>query len=69
MNRRAAAERGVRLARISVHPDAAALASLVDLADRGLLIPAVHATFELEKAGDAHEALNADVHGKLVLVP
>ncbi|HZY75483.1 MAG TPA: hypothetical protein VFE40_04125 [Jatrophihabitantaceae bacterium] len=28
----------------------------------------VHATFELEKAGDAHEALSADVHGKLVLI-
>jgi NADPH:quinone reductase-like Zn-dependent oxidoreductase len=68
-SRRAADERGIRLVRVSVHPDPAALASLVDLAERGQLTPAVHAVFELEKAGDAHAALAGDVRGKLVLVP
>jgi len=29
----------------------------------------VHATFKLEKAGDAHAALLEDVRGKLVLIP
>jgi len=67
--RAAAADRGVRLARIDVKPDAAALASLVDLVDIGRLTPTVHATFALEKAGDAHSALAGDVRGKLVLVP
>lgn len=67
--RRAAAERGVRLARISVQPAAAALTALIDLVDRGKLMPTVHATFKLEKAGDAHAALDQDVRGKLVLVP
>jgi len=67
--RAAAAERGVRLARIAVKPDAAALASLVDLIDSGQLSPTVHATFNLEKAGEAHAALAGNVLGKLVLLP
>ena len=67
--RAAAADRGVRLARIGVKPDAAALASLIDLVDIGRLTPTVHATFKLEKAGDAHAALLEDVRGKLVLIP
>jgi len=67
--RAAAADRGVRLARIGVKPDAAAFASLLDLVDIGRLTPTVHATFKLEKAGEAHAALVEDVRGKLVLVP
>ena len=67
--RAAAAERGVRLARIGVKPDAASLASLIDLVDSGTLTPTVHATFKLDNAGDAHAALAQDVRGKLVLIP
>jgi NADPH:quinone reductase-like Zn-dependent oxidoreductase len=65
----AGAERGVRVVRISVQPDAAGLAALVSLVEQGRLTPHVEATFPLEKAGDAHVQLTLGVQGKLVLVP
>ncbi len=62
-------ERGVRIARVGVVPDAVALAGLLELVERGELMPHVQAVFALEKAADAHAELTRGVQGKLVLVP
>lgn len=65
----AAGERDVRIARISVVPNAVALAGLVALVERGQLTPHVQAAFPLEAAAEAHAELATGVQGKLVLVP
>lgn len=65
----AAAARGVRVVRIAVEPDASGLAGLVDMVERGLLLPHVQDVFALERAADAHVELGNGVQGKLVLVP
>lgn len=65
-----APERGVRVARVSVTPDAAALAALVDAVAAGRLRTRVAATLPLADAAVAHRRLQAGgVRGKLVLVP
>jgi NADPH:quinone reductase-like Zn-dependent oxidoreductase len=60
--------RGVRLARISVVPNAEALAAITDLLANGRLVPHVSATFPLEQAADAHRHLDTGVRGKIVLL-
>lgn len=61
--------RSVRVVRINVAPDPAALAGLVDLVARGWLRPTVQATYPLDQAAAAHVELTSGVQGKLVLVP
>ena len=61
-------QRGVRLERVSVVPNAEALARITDLLSRGRLVPHVSATFPLERAADAHRHLDTGVQGKIVLV-
>ncbi|MGD9529462.1 NADP-dependent oxidoreductase [Pseudonocardia sp.] len=64
------AERGVRVAKVSVTPDAAALGELLDAVAAGRLRTRVAATFPLADAAAAHRRLAAGgVRGKLVLVP
>lgn len=65
----AAAARGIRLARVSVVPNATSLAAISELAAAGRLIPHVSATFPLDKAGEAHRHLKTGVQGKIVLLP
>ena len=67
--RAAAADRGVRLARISVVPNAASLAAITELAATGRLVPHVSATFPLDEVGVAHRRLETGVQGKVVLLP
>ncbi len=59
---------GVRFSGIAVDPDPVALRGLVDLAERGALRVHVEETFPLERAADAHRALDhGHRRGKLVL--
>ncbi|MET9344741.1 MULTISPECIES: NADP-dependent oxidoreductase [unclassified Nonomuraea] len=59
---------GRRFAGVSVEPDYVALAAIAELVDAGQIHPHVEETFPLEKAGKAHEVLEAgQVQGKLVL--
>lgn len=67
--RRTAAARDVRLERILVHPSGPQLEALARLAERGVLRPHVAATYPLDKAGEAHRALDTGATGKVVLTP
>jgi NADPH:quinone reductase-like Zn-dependent oxidoreductase len=67
--RQEAERRGIKLARILVHPDGPALEALAVLAADGRLTPHVSAQYPLEKAGDAHREFDTGVQGKVVLVP
>jgi NADPH:quinone reductase-like Zn-dependent oxidoreductase len=62
-----AADKGVRLSRILVHPDAAALQKLAALAAERQLKVHVERTFALEDAGEAHRFLETAPIGKVVL--
>jgi NADPH:quinone reductase-like Zn-dependent oxidoreductase len=65
-----AAERGVRVAKVSVVPDAAALRELLAAAAAGALSVRVAGTRPLAGAAGAHErAAAGGLRGKLVLVP
>jgi NADPH:quinone reductase-like Zn-dependent oxidoreductase len=62
------ASRGIRVEFAYVKPDAAMLAHIAELVAGGWLRPAVHATFPLEAAADAHRIGElGHVQGKLVL--
>jgi NADPH:quinone reductase-like Zn-dependent oxidoreductase len=63
-----AASRGIKSRYVFVRPYGAQLADLAAHVDSGALRINVHETFPLEKAADAHRALEAGGHtGKLVL--
>lgn len=63
-------ERGIRVAKVSVTPDAAALADLLDAVAGGRLRTRVAATLPLAEAAEAHRrAQRPGLRGKLVLVP
>lgn len=63
-------ERGIRTTGVEVEPDAAALAELVGLAERGALTLRVAQTFALAEAPAAHSLLaKGGVRGRLVLLP
>jgi NADPH:quinone reductase-like Zn-dependent oxidoreductase len=65
-----AAQAGVRFAGIIVEPDQVGLDALVDLFERHLLRIDVQETFPLDRAADAHAALESGhTRGKIVLVP
>ena len=65
-----AAERGVRVAKVSAVPDADALRGLLDAVAAGTLAVRVAGTVPLGRAGEAHErAAAGGLRGKLVLVP
>jgi NADPH:quinone reductase-like Zn-dependent oxidoreductase len=65
-----AAERGVRVAKVSVVPDADALRRLLDAVAAGALAVRVAGTVPLGRAREAHErAAAGGLRGKLVLVP
>ncbi|MGE3288946.1 MAG: zinc-binding dehydrogenase, partial [Pseudonocardia sp.] len=65
-----ATERDVRVAKVSVTPDAGMLAELLDAVAAGRLRTRVAATLPLAEAAAAHRRLAAGgVRGKLVLVP
>jgi NADPH:quinone reductase-like Zn-dependent oxidoreductase len=64
----AAAARGVRTTGILVEPDRAALASIAELVDAGRLRVEVEATFPLEQAGAAQDAVaSGHTQGKIVI--
>ena len=66
----AAAERGIRVTEILVHPDSSGLKALAALAEEGRLRVVVEESFPFERAAEAHERLEAGrVKGKLVLTP
>jgi NADPH:quinone reductase len=63
-------ERGIRTTGIETEPDAARLAELVDLAERGVLTLRVAQTFDLAEVAAAHTLLaKGGVRGRLVLLP
>lgn len=64
---RMAAEKGVRLRNILVHPDAAALQKLATLVTEHEIRLHVARTFPLEQAGEAHRFLETAPIGKVVL--
>lgn len=59
--------RGIRHSTISVTASRSALLELAALVNAGGLAPTVSATFPLERAADAHEALARSPKGKVVL--
>ena len=64
------ARRGIRAADLAYHADGARLAKLSAFAGAGKLTLRVAATYPLERARDAHEALSRGGHrGRLVLLP
>jgi len=65
---RMAADRGVRLKNILVHPDAAALQKLAALVTEHEIRVHVARTFPMEQAGEAHRFLETAPIGKVVLV-
>ena len=65
---RMAAEKGVRLKSILVHPDAVALQKLATLVAEHEIRVHVARTFPMEQAGDAHRFLETGPIGKVVLV-
>jgi NADPH:quinone reductase-like Zn-dependent oxidoreductase len=65
-----ASERGIRVEAVSVQSDAALLADLARLADRGVLFARVAKTYPLAAAAEAHARLaEGGLPGRLVLVP
>ena len=63
-------ERGIRTTGVEVEPDAARLAGLVRLAERGGLALRVAGTYPLEEVATAHALLaKGGVRGRLVLTP
>jgi NADPH:quinone reductase-like Zn-dependent oxidoreductase len=61
------AERGIRVDKVSVVPDSAALSELVRLLDRGDLTVRLAEVLPLADAAEAHRRAAAGVRGKLVL--
>jgi len=62
-----ASSRGIRLDRISVHPDRDGLVELTRLVDAGKLAVHVAKTFPLDQAAAAHAYLGTKPMGKVVL--
>lgn len=65
-----AVERGIRVSAVDVASDAALLADLARLADQGVLLARVAATYPLADAAEAHERLaRGGLSGRIVLLP
>jgi NADPH:quinone reductase-like Zn-dependent oxidoreductase len=65
-----AAERGISVAAVMVHPDGARLAGLLARTASGELPARVHAVLPLDQAADAHRAVaKGGVRGRYVLQP
>jgi len=65
-----AEERGITIRAVSVTPDAARLAVLLERAARGELAARVHAELPLAEVADAHRAVaKGGVRGRFVLLP